>query len=104
VICSESIENENERQNVLDSLGKSGRKIVEIDLQQMNSFSGNVLQLKNENGTKVLVISETSFKTLNEKQKSVLNETNDHLAVISIPTIEKHGGGSVRCCLCEIFY
>ena len=103
VICSQSILNEEEREKVMSSIAKTGRKIVDISTQQMHCFLGNVLQIENSKSEKILVISDTSYKCLEESQKRVLQETNQHLAVVSIPTIEVFGGGSVRCCLAEIF-
>ena len=102
VICADSIDNENERKIVVDSLDKSGKDIILISEQQMNCFAGNMLQVENRDGKLFLVLSRTAFDSLNQNQIDSLSSYNE-LIVISIPTIERVGGGSVRCMMAEIF-
>ena len=45
LVCFESINDKNEKILVKESLEKSGRKIVEITLNQVDSFAGNLIQL-----------------------------------------------------------
>lgn len=102
VICLESIENELERNHLIKMLENDEKKIIDISPEQMNAFAGNMLQIKNRQGIKFIALSQTAFKSLNEKQISALSAQN-HLIVIPIPTIEKNGGGSVRCMMAEVF-
>jgi hypothetical protein len=68
----------------------------------MNNFLGNALEVKNEKNEKFLLMSETAKKSLTFQQKKLISERLDILS-FPIPTIEKYGGGSVRCMLAEIF-
>ena len=102
VICLDTIDNINERKVVVDSLDKSGKDIIPISEQQMNNFAGNMLQVENTNGNPVLVLSQSAFDSLNQKQKDRLSSYNE-LVIVSIPTIERVGGGSVRCMMAEVF-
>ena len=75
---------------------------MEISVEQMNSFAGNMLQLKNENEEKFLIMSQSAYDSLEKNQIEKLESFNK-LLVIPVPTIEKNGGGSVRCMIAEVF-
>lgn len=102
VICSDSIDNELEREMVLEKLKSSGKEIIQITEKQLNAFAGNMIQLKNENNDLFVVMSQSAFDSLTKDQVEKLKKYND-LIVCDIPTIEKIGGGSVRCMMAEIF-
>jgi hypothetical protein len=102
VICKDTIKDENERKKVIESLEKSGKKIVEISFEQMENYAGNMLEVKNKDGKKFLIMSQTAFDCLNKEQKSVL-EKECTILHPKIECIEVNGGGSVRCMLAELF-
>lgn len=102
VICSESIDSEQERNIVLDKLKESGKEIIQITEKQLNDFAGNMIQLKNEKDDLFLVMSQSAYDSLTKDQIEKLKEYNK-LIVCDIPTIEKIGGGSVKCMMAEIF-
>jgi hypothetical protein len=102
VICLEAIDNLKERKVVVDYLEKSGKDIITISENQMNCFAGNMLQVENADGKLFLVLSQSAFDSLTQKQKDHLSSYNE-LIVVSIPTIERVGGGSVRCMMAEVF-
>jgi hypothetical protein len=101
VICFDSIDDERERDMLKTSFRETGKDIIEINETQMHRFAGNMLQVKNTIGEKFLVMSQSAYDSLNENQIAVLRSYND-LIICSIPTIEKHGGGSVRCMMLEV--
>jgi len=102
LICINSIDNEEELIRVYDQLEQTGKEIIPISRHQLHSFSGNMLQVENTDGKRFLVMSKTAFDSLNENQIDRLQSYNK-LIVIPIPTIEKVGGGSVRCMMAEVF-
>jgi hypothetical protein len=101
VICLDAIPNNDEREKVSQSLAVTGKEIIRISLDQMNHFAGNMLELKNNQGQSLLVMSEQAYLSLHPGQISALEK---HSKLISSPlyTIEKNGGGSARCMLAEI--
>jgi hypothetical protein len=101
VICLESIQNYQERELVMQHLIQTGKEIIEISIDQMNHFAGNMLQLKNKNGEGLLVMSEQAYSSLTEMQVFLL-EKYCRLVHSPLDTIEKNGGGSARCMLAEI--
>tara|TARA_B100000575_G_C23106444_1_gene638641 strand:- start:415 stop:1323 length:909 start_codon:yes stop_codon:yes gene_type:complete len=100
LVCLESIVDEDERKKVKKSIEITGRNIIEINLKQMESFAGNLLQL-GELGNKVIVISNLAFSSLTSSQKQILS-TESKILNIPIPIIQKCGGGSVRCMIAEL--
>ena len=100
LVCFESINDKNEKILVKESLEKSGRKIVEITLSQVDSFAGNLIQLGDKKN-KIIVISELAYSSLNDHQKNILS-AESKIVNIPIPTIQKCGGGSVRCMIAEL--
>ena len=61
-----------------------------------------MLQLKNEQGEKILAMSEIAYRSLTQPQTETLEKYN-RLLTFAVPTIEQNGGGSVRCMIAEIF-
>ena len=100
LVCFESINDKNEMILVKESLEKSGRKIVDITLKQVDCFAGNLIQLGDKKN-KIIVISELAYSSLNNDQKNILS-AESKIVNIPIPTIQKCGGGSVRCMIAEL--
>jgi len=101
VVCSQVID-QSQRQRVLERL-KAGKQMIDMSLEQLNHFCGNLLQLENQQGEKIIVMSQTAYDAFSPQQKRQL-QAHGELLAIAIPTIERIGGGSVRCMMAEIFY
>ncbi len=101
VVCLEAIQEVQERFRVLRRLESSGREVIEISLQQMHRFAANLLELETDTG-RLIVLSKAAAATLSDKQSEALARHGD-LVPVNVQTIEKYGGGSVRCMLAEIF-
>ena len=102
IICLDSIDDNKQRKNVSDFINDSGKKLIEISENQVESFAGNMLELVNDKGESVLVMSKSAEDSLNMKQKNTI--TNYSIIVsCDINTIEVCGGGSARCMMAEIF-
>lgn len=102
VICLDSIKDEAERNHAVDTIKKTGKEIISISLEQMNRFAGNMLQLQNKKGEKVLVMSEQAYNALTNEQISRLEKYN-RIVYSNLDTIEMNGGGSARCMIAEVF-
>jgi hypothetical protein len=102
VICNEAIKNENERHEVIKSFERDNKEIIEISLQQMVHFAGNMIEIANKSNEHLLVMSEQAYLSLNKAQISCLTK---HAKLIYAPLdiIEQNGGGSARCMITEIF-
>lgn len=102
VICMDSIDVESERQMLLETFAQTNKQVVQISESQLEAFAGNMLQLTNSNGVDILLMSQAAYKSLSAQQIEQLAAFNK-LIPVAVPTIEKHGGGSVRCMVAEIF-
>jgi len=102
IICLDSIDDKKQRKNVSDFINGSGKKLIEISENQVESFAGNMLELINENGDSVLVMSKSAEDSLNENQKNTITNYS-RIVSCDINTIEVCGGGSARCMMAEIF-
>ena len=78
-------------------------EVVELTSEQIQNFSGNAIEAKNEAGELFLIISTRGFNALNDDQVNKLLESYKEIIHSDIPTIEKYGGGSARCMLTELF-
>ena len=102
VICLDCIDDESERNNVIETIKNSGKELIEISEDQMQNFAGNMLQVQNKSGEKFLVMSESAYKSLNRDQVSAI-EKYCEIIYSDLEVIETNGGGSARCMLAEIF-
>jgi hypothetical protein len=100
-VCLDAIR-EDERAGVLDQLRATGRVVVELTLQQMASFAGNMLELGSSRTGSVVAMSTQALDALTAGQRSALEANAGPIVAVPIPTIEKLGGGSVRCMLAEV--
>jgi len=102
VICADCIDDKKERKMVLDSLRGDEKEIILITEDQVNSFAGNMLEVKGTDDRRYLVMSSAAHKCLTKKQIAQLEE---HVTILSssLDTIEACGGGSARCMMAEVF-
>ena len=101
VICLDSITDEEEKNTVVAILKLTHKEIVDISLEQMNQFAGNMLEVKNNAGETLIVMSQNAYNSLNQSQKTTLENFGD-LVYADINTIENNGGGSARCMIAEV--
>ena len=102
VICLDAIDDKKQRENVSEFIKKSEKELINISENQVEKFAGNMLELLNDKGESVLVMSKSAENSLSENQK---NTITNYSKIISsdINTIELCGGGSARCMMAEIF-
>jgi hypothetical protein len=101
-ICSECIR-EDERAGVLKVLQDTGHAIVDLSFDQMERFAGNMLELRTQAGEKRVAMSRSAFDALSADQRAQIERHAGPIVQADISTIERQGGGSVRCMLAEVF-
>ncbi len=102
VVCLEALKNEDERHNLRSILEETEKFVIEISLDQVAAFAGNMLLVRSSAGQKMVVMSTSAFESLNDQQRAMLEEFTSRLVYVDIPVIEAAGGGSARCMLAEI--
>lgn len=101
VICDEAIARDDQRDAVLTRLRETGHSIVPLSYDQLDAFAGNMLELRNSDGDRVLAMSTRAWNSLDIAQRETLQK-NAGIVRSSIDTIESSAGGSVRCMLAEV--
>jgi hypothetical protein len=102
VVCAAAIPDAGERRLVLDELAGSGHEPVEIGVAEMSGFAGNLLALRSTRGDALIAASDAAWSSLAPSAQHRL-EREAAIVTAPIPTIERYGGGSVRCMIAEIF-
>jgi hypothetical protein len=105
VVCAAAIA-EADRPRVLARLGRADRELIEIDRAAVDAFAGNMLELATWDealgDATVLVMSATARAALDGATLRRLSGSVDAVLAVPVPTIERFGGGSVRCMLAEV--
>ena len=96
-----------DRGRVIERLRATGREIVEIGHAGIERFAGNMLELGTWDEAlgdyRLLVMSETAKRALPAESLTRLSACTDEVLAVPVPTIERLGGGGVRCMLAEVF-
>ncbi len=101
-LCSESIKNEADNLVIKNHFKDIEKNIIEISPQQMSNFAGNVIEVENAKGVSHIIMSDSAYQALDQKQLDSINSVSNIIA-IPLETIERYGGGSARCMVAEIF-
>jgi hypothetical protein len=105
LVAAESIDT-HDRERVLDSLAASGRELIEIDVAAVAAFAGNMLELAASDealgDVRVLVMSAQAREALDATTWARLSGSVDSVLAVPVPTIERVGGGGVRCMIAEV--
>ena len=101
VLCEDAIPANFEKKQIISSLKNSGHEIINITLDQMTSFAGNVLEVISNSDEHLMLMSERAKKSLTKEQSSTIEK---YCRIVSSPiqNIEDSAGGSVRCMIAEI--
>ena len=100
VVCGESIYRPRQRAAVFDALDAGGHAVLDITLAQMCEFAANLLELAPARGP-CIAVSTRAWRSLEPAQQRAL-ESHARVIPADIPTIERIGGGGVRCMLAEL--
>jgi hypothetical protein len=101
IVCLDCIPDQQERSTLRQSL-ETYHHVVEITREQIESFAGNMLALKNNRGEELMVMSSRAYESLSDQQRK---DISLYARIVHAPinTIENVGGGSARCMIAEVF-
>ncbi len=104
-VCTQSIATV-DRMRIVDHLRSSGRQLLELTHAQVEHFAGNMLELASWDEAmgdcSVLLMSQSARRSLSDAQWQFLSGAVDSVLCVPVPTIERVGGGSVRCMVAEV--
>ena len=98
--CPDALPDPAQRRRVAEHLAIAGREVIEISIAQARRFAANVLALDGDQGP-TIALSAVAAAALNDDQMARLAD-HGRLVEVAIPTLERLGGGSVRCLLAEV--
>ena len=101
IVCLDTIEDKNERKNILNHLKEDKKEIITISREQVDYYAGNMLEVKGKEHS-YLVMSQTAYESLTPQQIEAI-ERHTQILYSDLSTIEICGGGSARCMLAEVF-
>lgn len=101
VICLDAIP-EPDQDKLLESFEQTNHKVIAISFDQMNRFSGNMMEVQTREGKPMVLLSQQAFDSLLPGQANAIARYAE-LLPLPIPTIETVGGGSVRCMVAGVF-
>jgi hypothetical protein len=96
-----------DRERIAARLRSARRDLIAIDDAQMCAFAGNLLEVggwgEHLGDFRILVMSRTARRALGPETCARLAAGVDTVLAVPVEIIERHGGGSVRCMLAEVF-
>jgi hypothetical protein len=101
VVCLEAIKESRRKISGASALEETKKDIIEITLEQVRHFAGNMLMIKDDKSSKYLVMSTQAYDSLSQQQRQALTE-HARLLHTDLSVIEGNGGGSARCMMTEI--
>jgi hypothetical protein len=101
VICADAIKRDEQRAAVLQRLTDTGHDVIQLNYDQLDAFAGNMLELRSQDGNRLVAMSQQAYDALEEAQIERLR-VNGRIISSDIRNIEASAGGSVRCMLAEI--
>lgn len=102
ILCLDAIRKDEDQEELLASFASTHHQVIAISFAQMKQFAGNMLEIKSKTGELFILMSQRAYHSLLPGQLDALTTFADPVPV-NIPTIEDHGGGSVRCMVAGIF-
>lgn len=95
---------EAEEQQFHAHLNAQYKVVVSLTLGEMAHFSGNALEVVSASQKRILCMSATSYSGVRSETRGALDKWygTDGIASFDIKTIERLGGGSVRCLLASV--
>ncbi len=96
-----------DRVRIIEKLEVTGHDVIEIQYDEVEQFAGNMLELASWDEAlgdyRLLVMSEAARRSLRPEVYARLSASTDSIMAVPVSTIERLGGGSVRCMLAEVF-
>jgi hypothetical protein len=91
-----------QREALHERLLTSGKQVLPLDDAQLHAFAGNMLEVQAASGQRHLVMSASAAASLRSEQQAAIDAAGCTPLIAAVPTIEKLGGGSVRCMMAEV--
>lgn len=102
VACLDAVPDRRARDALRGRLNECGKTVIDISFEQLTRFCGNVLELRGRDGHRLWAMSESARAHFTPGQLQAI-ASDGELVSSAIPSLERVGGGSVRCMIAELF-
>lgn len=102
IVCLDAID-EKDHESLRSEFVKSGKTVVEVNLEQLKKFCPQVLEVVTNDGKRVLVVSKTSREGFTESQLKQLESCVDSINQVELSLIEKLTGRSASALVAPLF-
>jgi hypothetical protein len=100
-VCLDCMDHPEDQDLVKESLASDGLTVIELSEDQIQSFAGNMLEVRGTDNQPLIVMSSRAYRALEPTQIASLSAFGT-LIHIPLDTIETCGGGSARCMMAEV--
>jgi hypothetical protein len=103
-VCLEAVA-EPERAALRLRIERGGRTLIELSRAEVAQFCGNMLELTLPGAARaraLLVMSARAATAMSAATATAIRAHVDAIVTVPVPTIERIGGGSVRCMIAEV--
>ncbi len=98
VLCPDVIPEGSEKEKLLQHAAELYPTVLFLNYTEIEAFAGNALEVLTRSGDPLLTLSTAAFGGLKPEHRLLLKVYyGEAILPLPIPTIEKLGGGSVRC-------
>jgi hypothetical protein len=91
-----------DRNRVSEAIAASGRTMIDVTFEQLEDFACNAIELQDRDGRPLVALSTRALASFDDDQRGDLERLGGRLIAVDIPTIERIGGGSVRCMIADV--
>jgi hypothetical protein len=102
LVGSALVKDKKERKLVTLQLKKSGKDVIYISEDQVNSYVSDIKQVENSSGDSFIVLSKSVLEKLSDIQKKTLEKYGE-LLVLDYTCTENFGGHSIAAALNDMF-
>ncbi len=102
LVCPDAVSSQQDRDALMQALGRDGRTVVNVSMEQMEHFVTDVVELGNVSGRKFLIMSGTARKNLSSEQARILS-VRCRILSPELDYIENVGRGSAGSMVAELF-
>ncbi|OFY68964.1 MAG: hypothetical protein A3G23_10410 [Bacteroidetes bacterium RIFCSPLOWO2_12_FULL_37_12] len=101
IVCMSAIPEKKHRKELSEMFKSTNKEIIEISKDQMYAFCGNILELTNQAGEQLIIMSTHAWESFTKEQQDKL-QTFGKILHSPLDTIETYGGGGARCMIAEL--
>ncbi len=103
IVCFDALVDADEAMELRRVLLSTNKSLLEISLEQLTQFAGNMIELRTIRDERLWVCSTQAWESLVDSQQAQIL-AQGRVIHTNLRTIESLGGGSARCMIAELYW